>query len=223
MKWLKGLGIASLLGLTVAPSAIAIPFGSNSVYRTEENGKVYVYASTGTPAQEISMSFSGIPKSVTRTADACGQISFKISATEGLPPSFNLGSRTVNVTSLGQFPQQLKPSCNSTTGELAEARPNDYRVSDDTIIFVGFAPRSGVVVNYEANRIRKVKTNACGFARFAGTTSIPLTTSTRFSFITSVGGVDDVDPVSSLPLAAVPPRCLKVNGVSQGFRPMAWN
>lgn len=207
-KILKRLGLVGLGLLAIAPSAMAIPYGANTVYKAVASGKTYIYiSSTAGSITEVTM--KGVTKTSAKTADACGQITVTNSSTAPLAGTVTIGSQQINYDTLAT---QLKPSC--VNGVLSEARTTAYKTPEGALIGVGFTPSAPQNVSLKVNAIRKVTANACGFARFTGTTTAPLTNDTQFM----IGATNYT--VSSVPDSMVGPRCNTIDGTPRGFKPV---
>lgn len=204
-KVAAGLAFVSVV-IPVLP-ALSIPFGTNTVYKTIENGKTFIYLSA-TAGSVTDVVFSGVDRTSVRTADACGQIVVPNSTSAPLSGTVTISTQQINYATV---PTQLKPNC--TGGTLSEPRAASYKTPEGSLVGVGFTANAPQNVTYKVNRTRRVTANACGFARFAGTASIPLIDTTQFR----IGTTDYT--VSSVPNSTVGPRCANVAGVSRGFKP----
>jgi len=207
-KLLKRLGLVGLGLLAIAPSALAIPYGSNTVYKAVANGKTYIYvSSTAGAITEVTM--KGVTKTSVKTADACGQIVVSNTSTAPLSGTVKIGTQSINYDTLST---QLKPSC--VGGTLSEARSTAYKTPEGALVGVGFTASAPQNVELKVNAIRKVTANACGFGRFTGTTTAPLTNDSQFM----IGATNYT--VSSVPDSVVGPRCNNVDGTPRGFKPV---
>ena len=208
LNFLKRLGIVSLGLLALAPSAMAIPFGSNTVYKAVTGGKTYIFiSSTAGAITEVTM--QGVDRTSVKTADACGQITVANSSTAPLSGTVTIGSQQINYATV---PTQLKPSC--VNGVLSEARTAAYKTPEGSLIGVGFAASAPQNVLQKVNQVRRVTANTCGFARFTGTSTAPIGPTTQFM----IGATNYT--VSSVPDAIIGPRCNTVDGVARGFKPV---
>lgn len=208
LSLLKRLGLFGLGMLAIAPSALAIPYGSNTVYKAVSGGKTYIYVSS-TAGAITEVTLKGVTKTSVKTADACGQITVANSSTAPLSGTVTIGSTNINYDTLST---QLKPSC--VNGTLSEARSTAYKTPEGALIGVGFTASAPQNVSLKVNAVRKVTANACGFAKFTGTATAPLAADSQFM----IGSTTYT--VSSVPDSTIGPRCNTIDGVARGFKPV---
>lgn len=208
-RLLSLLGLAGLLVTGIAPLAQAIPYGSNNVYKAVAAGKTYIFVGSQSPSASVEVTLSGVQKTSIKSADACGQVTVTGTSAAPLSGTIQVGNKSINY---GTLSTQLKPSC--VNGTLSEARTADYKTPEGSLVAVGFTASSPQNVVTTGNAVRRVTANACGFARFTGTTTAPISGTTQFS----IGGTSYT--VSSLPDAVVGPRCNTIDGTPRGFKPV---
>lgn len=208
LKKLAKLSLAALGILSIAAPSFAVPYGTDNVYKWVLNGKTYVNIHGPAAGTSIAVVFSGVQRTAVKTADACGQVEVKPATGSTLSGNIVVGSRTI---AFGSLSTQLKPSC--VNGTLSEARATDYKTPEGYLVAVGFtasAPQNTITTG---DRSRNITANACG-ARFTGTTSIPLSDSTQFTYSGTTY------TVSALPTAPVGPRSLTTGGTPNCFKPV---
>ncbi|AFZ61301.1 hypothetical protein H6G54_02720 [Anabaena cylindrica FACHB-243] len=203
---LVGLGLlGAIASLGFMPQAIAIPYNSNTVYKTVSEGVTTVYIS-GTPSGTASVALGFIDRFSSRVAGSCGEV--RLSATTvGATPTVQVGSPGVSVE-IENLPVQLLPTC--TSGSFAEARPNNFKTPSGEVVIVGQTANTAVLLNIPRDTTRTVRLNACGFGTLRNTSSFSIPPTF------SVEGVEKT--LATLPNAGNAPRC--TSGV--GYVPSAW-
>lgn len=195
--------VAAIASLGFIPQADAIPYQSNTVYKTVVGGETTVYIS-GTANGTASVALGYVDKFSSRIAGGCGEIRLT-STTVGMTPTIQVAGSTVTLASL---PTQLLPTC--TSGSFAEPRPSNFKTAAGEVVIVGQTPAAAVLLNIPKDTSRNVKINACGFGTLKNSTSFSIPSTFK------VNGVSKV--LSSLPNAGDGPRC--TSGV--GYVPASW-
>jgi hypothetical protein len=176
---------------SVSAMAAGIPSG---LFRDASNN---VYLMGQSPTAAVELQYEGLTATRDLKANACGLASLRGTLTNPLPTAFTVSGVAVSVASL---PTQLKPGC-LTTGVLEEARTANFKTAAGEVVIVA-SPNATVSISYDANKIRKAKANACGFARWSTSQTYPNTGSQLVSF----GGGSAVQ-ISTLPTPGSAPVC----------------
>jgi hypothetical protein len=145
----------------------------------------------------IELTYEGLSASRDLKANACGLASLRGTLTNPLPAEFTANGVAINVASL---PTQLKPGCNTTTGQLEESRTANFKTAAGEVVIVA-SPNATVPITYAANKVRKATVNACGVARWSVTQSY----TNLGSQVVSNGGSST--QISSLPTPGGGPVC----------------
>ncbi|MHC5763436.1 hypothetical protein [Nostoc sp.] len=201
------VGVGALAS-SMAPAA-AIPYGSNTVYKTVDSSTsattVYISA---TANSRVQVELGSIDRSTARIAGACGELRISI------PSSGSFAGLKVDGTSIdaSTLSTQTLPACNN--GTFTESRTANFKTPNGQVVIVGKTPGSAVAITLPTEATRNVSINGCGFGilRAASGSTLPATfdiTGTSYT-------------VASLPDAGEPPVCRTTNGVSTGYVPSSW-
>lgn len=213
MKALFAAATAIATAITTAlvafiPTAEAIPFGANPVYRV---GLDTVYFS-GTAGSQVSVQMtSQTSKAV--TANSCGLVVVNPPSGGSFSGTVTVGAASVNVSSLAT---NTLPTC--TNGELAEPRSANFITSTGQIVVVGQTASTPALVSYFAPRTRKVTLNGCGLGKLKGTSTNPISGSTTFSFNATNYTVSSLTDAAAAPLC----RTDRASGIATGYKPTTW-
>lgn len=167
------------LGIAIAPSILmGLPASASiSGFQIHKDSKGAVYF-TGAPNSELTVTLDGLTQTRNVTANACGLVIIRPSTTRPIPASFLIGTNTVTQASL---PTQLLPKCNTTTGQLEEARTADFKTAEGAVVVVGQTPSASVQMSFAGGRARKVQVNACGFGKISNSTTSPFAANASFT------------------------------------------
>jgi hypothetical protein len=209
LKTLFALGTGLwTIGVSFATSAHGIPYQGQTLYRVGNN-EIYISGTANGTAEVL------LPRTTTRaaTANACGVVVVRGSTSSPLNGTITAGSSSADFATL---PTNTIPSCNSTTGQLAEPRTANFKTAEGAAVFVGQTPLSAVSVSFPSASTRRLTLNACGFNRIRASATTPLPTTFTY------GGQQYT--VSSLPDAGQPPLCRRdsATNTSIPYRPLAW-
>jgi hypothetical protein len=202
MGYLRNFGNASALSLgvlAIASSAYAIPYGTNTVYKTGTD--VIISATAGS---QVSVGLGSTVKSKAALVGSCGEVKVSLGTTLTPPATLTVGTKTITIANL---PTQLLPKC--VNGQFEEARTADFKTSTGQIVVVGLTPSQSVTVGIPTATTRKVTINGCGFGTLKNATGTLAINGQNYT-------------VSSLPDAGAAPTCRNTNGVSTGYVPAAW-
>ncbi len=176
MKLNKFFALAGLV-FAIAPTAL---MGSAQAqiagFMPHKDAKGAVYF-TGAPNSELTVMLGGLNQTRSVTANACGLLTIRPSATRPIPASFMIGTSTITPANL---PTQLLPKC-GTNGQLEEARTANFKTSEGAVIVVGQTPSASVQMSFEGGKERKVKINACGFGKINNSSTNPFTANASFT------------------------------------------
>lgn len=197
---LRNFGKASVLSLgmlAIASSAYAIPYGTNTVYRSGTD--VIISANAGS---QVSVELGSTVKNRAALVGLCGEV--KVNPGTTPPETLTVGTKTITTASL---PTQLLPKC--VNGQFEESRAADFKTSTGQIVVVGLTPNQSVTVGIPTPTTRKVTINDCGFGALKNASGSIIVNGQNYT-------------VSSLPDAGVAPVCRITNGVSAGYIPATW-
>jgi hypothetical protein len=190
----------ALIGTTTAP-ALAIPFGTNSIYRVG-SGTVYFSAPAGST---ITLKVPGTATTKLLTPNAQGYAILKPPTGKlfsPLAPIIKVNGADVNFTSLpvGTIPATTGPS-----------PTENFQTAAGEVVLANLTGPTTVV--YSIPKDKTLTVNACGFTKLGSTTS---PAPSNFSY----QSVDNV--TSALPDAQNPPICKKdsLTGISTGYKPV---
>ena len=192
---------------TATPS-LAIPYGTDTVYKVMDGGYDAVVFS-GTPGSKVSVSLGSVDKTVARIAGSCGEV--RISP----PASGDFTGLKVDGTAIdaSQLSVQTLPTC--TNGSFSETRSNNFKTASNQVVIVGKTAGSAVAVTLPSAATKSVTINGCGFGLYKANASTPLAS----SFM--VGSTSYT--TTSLPNAQIAPYCRTVAGTPYGYIPSSWN
>lgn len=199
-----GVGaIASNIG-----SAWAIPYGTDTVYKTVDatNGTT-IYIS-GTANSKALVSLGTVDRSTARIAGACGELKISIPSS-GSFTGLKVDGMAIDASSLST---QILPSC--VSGTFAETRSTNFKTPNGQVVIVGKAPGSAVAITLPSDSTKNVSINGCGFGFFRALSGSTLPTTF------DIGATSYT--VASLSDAGEPPVCKTTNGVSTGYVPSTW-
>lgn len=200
-----GLGVAAI-ACSIAPAS-AIPYGSNTVYKTTDSGNTTVYISA-TPNSRVQVELGTIDRSTARIAGACGEVRISIPSS-GSFAGLKVDGQAIDASAL---PTQTLPACNS--GSFVEARAANFKTPNGQVVIVGKTPGSGVAISLPNEATRNVTINSCGFGTLRNSSTLTLPSSFQ------INGTSYT--LSSLPDAGEPPVCRTSNGNSTGYVPSSW-
>lgn len=205
LAFLVGVGaLASNIG-----SAMAIPYGSNTVYKTVDpsTSATTVYISA-TANSRVMVELGSIDRSTARIAGACGELRISIPSS-GSFAGLKVDGMAIDASALST---QTLPACNS--GTFAEARTANFKTPNGQVVIVGKTPNSAVAITLPSEATRNVSINGCGFGilRASSGSTLPATFDIGTTSYT----------LASLPDAGDPPVCRTTNGVSAGYVPSSW-
>jgi hypothetical protein len=205
-----GLGlcaIASGIASSINPAA-AIPYSSNTVYKTLDatNGTT-IYIS-GTANSKSLVSLGTVDRSTARIAGACGELKISIPSS-GSFTGLKVDSMAIDASALST---QILPSC--VSGTFAETRSANFKTPNGQVVIVGKIPGAAIAITLPTDATKNVSINGCGFGFFRASSGSTLPTSFDIGTTTYT--------VASLPDAGEPPVCKTSNGVSTGYVPSSW-
>ena len=200
------------LGLLGLASAIALPamaqtYNGNTVYKvTRSNGSAQVVVANRTPGERLTISYPGAISTRRVTANACGLVVLRDSATNALTDLVSVYGVTINQATL---PNQLLPRC--VDGNLEEARTANFKTGAGEVVIVK-TPNTVYEAAYGGGRDRNVTANACGFAAINESSSYPWASNPTIV----IGGTTYT--VATLPTANPEPLCRS----GQLYMPAGW-
>lgn len=194
---------AAIVAGSAIPANADIPTG---LFRDATNN---IYLMNQTVGASIDLTYEGLTASRDIKANACGLGSLRGTEANPLPTTFTANGVSITVASL---PTQLKPGCNTTTGQLEEARTANFKTAAGEVVIVT-TPNATVPITYDATKVRKAKANACGIAKWSVTQSY----TNLGTQIVSGGGMTSTQ-ISALPAPGGFPICRTGNL----FVPIAW-
>ena len=147
---------------------------ANFAPHKDAKGAIYF---AGAPNAEIQVAIAGLPQTRNITANACGVAVIRNSLTRPVPATFTIGANTITTANL---PTQLLPRC-LTTGQLEEARTQNFKTSDGSVVLVSQTPSASVQMLFDGSKIRKLKMNACGFGRISNSSTNPFGADVKFT------------------------------------------
>lgn len=205
----KGIIAATALSsMLCANSAMAIPYGTNTVYKAMgTNGLTEVYVSSAAGSR-VNVLLGATDRPQARIAGACGEVRIPVPST-GSFAGLKVDDVTVDASTLLT---QTLPSCIS--GSFAEPRTANFKTPTGQVIIVGKTVGNAVKVSLPQETTRAVSVNACGFGVLRGSTTSPLPT-------TFTIGTQNYT-LASIPNATNGPICRTNGSISTGYVPAAW-
>ncbi|MUG92737.1 hypothetical protein F7734_09865 [Scytonema sp. UIC 10036] len=209
MKLLRILSLISTIAATasITAPAMAIPFGSNTVYKGVD-GLYQVVVFSGTPGSKITVSLGSVPKTTAKIVGSCGEVRISPPAS-GAFTGLKVDGTAVDASTL---PSNTLPACSN--GAFAEPRTANFKTPNNEVVIVGKTAGTAISIELPQPSAKTVTVNACGFGQIKATATTPLPSTF------SVGTTNYT--VSSLPDASKPPLCRTANGISTGYVPSTW-
>ncbi len=157
------MNIKQIVALTGFSIVAATSFSGMAQAETFRDGENNLYVTGLSSQQELSFSYPGTPRTSSGRANACGAVTVR--GTNGMPVTgvIKVDNVPINTATL---PTQLLPTCGAN-GAFNEARTVNFKTPDGQVVVVGKTPNNFVGVETPEVAIRKVRSNACGFARLA--------------------------------------------------------
>lgn len=202
---LGGIGLVAT-GM-LAPLALAQTYGGNAVYKvTRSNGTTQVIVANRTPGERLTVNYPGATRTRRVTANACGLVVLRDSATSALANLQTVDGVTIDQAAL---PTQLLPRC--VNGVLEEARAANFKTGTGDVVIVK-TPNTVYEAVYGGGRDRNVTANACGYIGINESTTYPWATNPTIV----IGGTTHT--IATLPEATPEPLCRS----GQLYLPSAW-
>ena len=202
-------GLGMMAAAAIAPFASAQMFNSNSVYKVmRSNGTAQVIVANRTPGERLTMTYPGATSSRRVTANACGLIVLRDSASNALTSLVSVDGASIDQMAL---PVQLLPRC--VNGTLEEARAANFKTGAGEVVIVK-TPNTVYEAVYAGGRTRNVTANACGFVAINSTSTLPWDNPVNQAF--EIGGT--AYDLNTLPEANPEPLCRS----GQLYTPAGW-
>jgi hypothetical protein len=211
MKRLLLLSIAASSGIVgLAAPAIAAPPGWADFKDTA--GNIYVGATTPNGEIQIEMGNTSIKKSV--KANQCGLAKIANSATSPIPSTVVVGGTSITVASLTQ---RILAKCLLVNGsyQLEEARTANFKTIEGSLILAGQTPNSTVEYTATGTVAKRLRANACGWAKISNSTTSPIPGTATIKATTGAVGFASPTAFSSI-ASGTPWKC--TNGTA--FKPV---
>jgi hypothetical protein len=194
MKNLLLLSIAATSAtLSLTAPAIAAPPGWSDF--KDSAGNVYVGATAPNGEIQIEMGNTSIKKSV--KANQCGLAKIANSATSPIPSIVTVNGTPITVASQTQ---KILPKCLLANGsyQLEEARTGTFKTIDGSLILAGQTPNATVEYTATGTVSKRLRANACGWAKISNSTTSPIPASATIKATTGAVGFASPTAFSSV-------------------------
>lgn len=206
-KFLTIGGIGLVATSLLAPLALAQTYSGSAVYKvTRTNGTTQVIVANRTPGERITVTYPGATTTRRVTANECGLVVLRDSATNALANLQTVDGVAINQATL---PTQLLPRC--VNGVLEEARTANFKTGAGEVVIVK-TPNTVYEAVYAGGRDRNVTANACGYAAINESDSYPWASNPTIV----IGSTTHT--IATLPQATLEPLCRS----GQLYTPAAW-
>lgn len=200
-----GLIISTLFASNIPSVFAQLTYKSNTVYRAGANEIII----SGTPNTKLAVNEGNYTKTISKTANACGQVRI-------IPPKKGLTNLIVNgvaidVTSLTAV--TTAPRCSN--GTLKVPQTTAVKTATGTVVVPGLTPNTAISVSYDTPKIKNLAINACGFGVIKTTSTSPTLPATI-----TIAGTSYT--TASLTDAGEPPKLQRLNGTSSCYTPTGW-
>jgi hypothetical protein len=205
MKLSLAFGIAGTVAMIAPAHSQDIP----TDYFRDIQANVYLMGQT--PGAEVTLTYTEVAKSRIINADNCGRVIWRATTTNPVPASYSFAAGAPTYSTVAGVPTAEITRCNPD-GQAAENWTSGvYRTAIGDFVLGGRPANAPFELFYTAAKVRKVRANACGIARWGNTATTPHTEDTK---IQVEGGSASLINLSTLK----PPICRQ----GQLYIPAEW-
>ncbi|OLP20080.1 hypothetical protein BST81_02250 [Leptolyngbya sp. 'hensonii'] len=111
------------------------------------------------PQQEVLLTYPGSPRTASARANGCGAVVVRGAGGVPITGTIKVDSMAIDTDMLTQ---KLLPAC--VNGSFQEARPDNFKTYDGSIVIVGKNPNQFAAIETTETAERRVRANTCGFA-----------------------------------------------------------
>jgi hypothetical protein len=138
-----------------------------------------VYLMGQSPSAEVTLTYTEVAKSRIINADNCGRVIWRATVTNPVPASYSFAPNEPTYSTTLGVPTAEITRCNPDGQAAENGTSGVYRTAAGDFVLGSRPPNAPFELFYKTTRVRKIKANACGVARWGNTATIPHTEDTR--------------------------------------------
>jgi hypothetical protein len=172
MKSSIAISLAGTFAMIAPAHAQTIPSGH---FRDTQNN---VYLMGQSPSAEVTLTYTEVAKSRIINADNCGRVIWRATVTNPVPASYSFAPDAPTYSTTSGVPTAEITRCNPDGQAAENGTSGVYRTAAGDFVLGSRPPNAPFELFYKTTKVRKIKANACGVARWGNTATTPHTTET---------------------------------------------